>query len=114
MRTNSRRAFRYAVLGAAFAAMAAPALAGNFFAEELGTDPGKIADKCKKDAMTMGGGSDSGRGPKAYLPALGAPPKRVALITFYVKDSGNADKHPYAGWSTHKNVTMSGIDYIAN
>jgi hypothetical protein len=92
-----------------------PAFADSYFAEELGTDDAKLVDKVKFDFMSgSGDGSDSGRGPKPCLKALGAPPKRVALITFYVKDSGNSDKHPYAGWSIHKNVTANGVDLMAN
>jgi hypothetical protein len=96
------------------AATASPLVAGNFFAEELGTDEAKLAGKVKNDLMSMGSGSDSGRGPVAYLKALGAPPKRIALVTFYAKDSGNSDNHPYAGWSVHKNVSGAGIDLVAN
>ena len=97
------------------ATTAFPAFADSYFAEELGADDAKLLDKVKFDFMSgSGDGSDSGRGPKPCLKALGAPPKRVALITFYVKDSGNSDKHPYAGWSIHKNVTANGVDLVAN
>jgi hypothetical protein len=114
MRTNWIDRLRISAAACLLVAGASPLFAGNFFAEELGTDEEKIAGKVKNDLMSMGSGSDSGRGPVPYLKALGAPPKRIALITFYVKDSGNSDKHPYAGWSTHKNVTASGVDMIAN
>ena len=96
-------------------AMATPLAASDFFAEELGTDDAKIQAKVKNDLMSGdGGGADTGRGPVPYLKALGHPPQRVALISFYVRDSGNSSIHPYQGWSTHKNVTGEGIDVIAN
>jgi len=114
MRVQGNGGLRLLAVFGLVAATATPLYAADYFAEELGTDEAKLVDKVKNDLMSMGGGSDSGRGPVAYLKALGAPPKRIALITFYAKDSGNADKHPYAGWSIHKNVTANGIDLVAN
>ena len=115
MTTTWNNRLRSLAIAGLLTAAATPLTASDFFAEELGTDPAKLEGKVKNDLMSMGGrGSDSGRGPSPYLKALGAPPKRIALITFYAKDSGNADKHPYMGWSVHQNVTASGVDWIAN
>lgn len=88
-----------------------PLLAGAF-EDELGTDDAKILDKVKKDP-SRGKGADTGRGPAPYLPALGAPPKRVALASFYVWDCGNTKDHPYMGWKTTKNITSQGIEAFA-
>ncbi len=61
------------------------------FEKELGSDDVAIAKKVELSLMSGGNGVASGIGPVAYLPALGAPPKRVALISFYVWDTGNLD-----------------------
>src|SRR5262245_48692406 len=108
-----RHATRFLIAAGILGAAAIPVLAGDFFAEDLGTDQAKITGKVKNDMMSMGSGSDSGRGNVVYFKGLGGLPKRVALVTFYVKDSGNAKKSSYTGWSSHKNVTASGIDLIA-
>ena len=115
MPTNWFVRMRVAAIACLVAANAGPLVASDFFAEELGTDQAKIAGKVKNDLMSGdGGGEKSGRGPVPYLKALGEPPKRIALVSFYVRDSGNSDVHPYMGWSTHKNVTFDGVDMLAN
>jgi hypothetical protein len=42
-----------------------------------------------------GDGADTGRGPVPYLKALGKPPGRVALVSFYVWDCGNKKENSY-------------------
>ncbi|MBI3450372.1 MAG: hypothetical protein HY049_15835 [Acidobacteria bacterium] len=112
IQVNSRRSW---LAGTTLAMLAAaPLFAGAFFEEELGNDPAKIADRVKIDLMNGGKGSDSGRGQAPYMKALGAPPKRVALVSFYVRDSGNSEKHPYMGWSSAKNVKANAVDTYAN
>jgi hypothetical protein len=63
------------------------------FADDLGTD---VNGKVKMSLMNGNqNGSDSGRGPTPYLKALGGPPKRVALVSFYVWDCGNKKESAY-------------------
>lgn len=79
------------------------AVAGPF-EDELGSDPVKLAGDVKLSMMNGDGdGSDSGRGPVPYLKALGAPPKRVALLSYYVYDCGNHKEKSYR---------MYGGDYV--
>jgi len=74
----------------------AAARAAGAFEKELGADPMALKDKVKLSLMNGNGdGSDSGRGPVPYLRALGAPPKRVALLSFYVWDCGNHKQNVY-------------------
>lgn len=84
------------------------------FDEELGTDDAKLADRVKLDVIARGSGNESGRGQVPYLRALGVPPKRVALVSFYVWDSGNTTNHTYVGFKTTKNVRASTMDTTAN
>lgn len=115
MRAKGNNRIRSLAAAGLLAVMATPAAASDFFAEELGTDDAKILAKVKNDLMSGdGGGVESGRGPVPYLKAMGGPPKRIALVSFYVRDSGNSSVHPYMGWSTHKNVQAGGIELIAN
>lgn len=86
------------IVGAVSAAAAGP------FEEELGSDPAKLAGEVKLSMMNGDGdGADSGRGPVPYLKALGAPPKRVALLSYYVYDCGNHKEKSYR---------MYGGDYV--
>ena len=66
------------------------------FAAELGTDAAKVVDDV--DLSMMNGnqnGVDSGRGPVPYYKGMGTPPKRVALVSFYVWDCGNKKESAY-------------------
>lgn len=66
------------------------------FQEELGSDAAKLAGSVKLSLMNGDGdGAESGRGPTPYLKGLGAPPKRVALISSYVYDCGNHKEKSY-------------------
>lgn len=65
----------------------------------LGADDVATARKVDLSLMSGGNGSPKGIGPVAYLPALGAPPKRVALVSFYVWDTGNLKKSTYVGYN---------------
>jgi hypothetical protein len=79
---------------------AAPVHAQGAFAKEYSSD----AEALGKVNLSMmngnGDGADSGRGPVVYYKGLGGPPKRVALISFYVWDCGNtkvSSYHMYGG-----------------
>jgi len=73
----------------------APASAGPF-ADELGSDVAKLAADAKISMMNGDGkGLESGKGLVPYLKALGAPPKRVALVSFYAWDCGNKKESSY-------------------
>ena len=72
-----------------------PAVAGPFEAE-LGSDATKLAEDVKINMMNGdGNGLESGKGLVPYLKALGGPPKRVALVSFYVWDCGNKKESSY-------------------
>ena len=76
-------------------AAAVPALAGPFEAE-LGSDAAKVAEDVKIHMMNGdNAGLESGNGLVPYLKALGAPPKRVALLSFYLWDCGNKKESSY-------------------
>jgi hypothetical protein len=75
---------------------AGPANAADVFAAELGPDAASVAADVKISMMNGDGdGADSGRGPVPYLKALGHPPARVALVSFYVWDCGNKKENSY-------------------
>lgn len=61
------------------------------FEEKLDTDVDAIAQRVDFDMSGWGKvhGSKGGRGQIPYLQALGHPPKRVALVSFYAYDPGN-------------------------
>ena len=85
--------------------------------KKFGSDPAAIARKVKLNLMSMGSGSPKGTGPVPYLPALGTPPKRVALVSFYVWDAGNEEHSVYntsMQWSTTKTVTGTGRERAAD
>ena len=88
------------------------------FEKELGSDAAAVKEKVKLSMMNGNGdGSDSGRGPVPYLKALGAPPKRVALLSFYVWDCGNTKQNFYNPVYRYKrdiNVQHTAIDAYAN
>jgi hypothetical protein len=72
-----------------------PAVAGLFEAE-LGSDAAKVAEDVKISMMNGDGkGLESGKGLVPYLKALGGPPKRVALVSFYAWDCGNKKEKSY-------------------
>jgi hypothetical protein len=75
---------------------AVPAAVAGPFDEKLGSDPVKLAGEVRLSLMNGDGDGDaSGRGPVPYLKALGAPPKRVALLSYYVYDCGNHKEKSY-------------------
>jgi len=85
--------------------------------KKFGSDAAVIAGKMKLNLMSMGHGSPNGSGPVPYLRALSAPPKRVALVSFYVWDSGNETGSVYntvIKWSSSKTVTAKGRDHVVN
>lgn len=74
----------------------ATAQAQGAFAKEVGTDPAALVkDVDLSLANGNGDGMESGRGPRPYLQALGGPPKRVGLVSFYVWDCGNKRENLY-------------------
>lgn len=76
--------------------VAAPAAMAGPFQEELGSDAAKLASDVKLSLMNGDGdGAESGRGPVPYFKALGAPPRRVALVSYYVYDCGNHKEKSY-------------------
>ncbi|TAK56097.1 MAG: hypothetical protein EPO25_01830 [Gammaproteobacteria bacterium] len=84
------------VAGVVMTVVAGSAAAGGSFQAELGTDPVQLAGRVKLSLMNGDGdGAESGRGPVPYLKALGAPPRRVALISYYVYDCGNHKEKSY-------------------
>lgn len=114
---------RLRVLGPVLVASCLAALsarAGGMFQKEFGSDA-EALDKAKMSLMNGNGdGSDSGRGPVPYFKALGGPPKRVALISFYVWDCGNKKTGAYTIYQTRysykrtKNVEPEAVDDFAN
>jgi hypothetical protein len=84
-----------AVLSLGMVGSVPSAVAGPFEAE-LGSDPAKVAGDVKIHMMNGdNAGLESGKGLVPYLKALGAPPKRVALVSFYIWDSGNKKEKSY-------------------
>jgi hypothetical protein len=82
--------------------VAGSAAAGGSFQEELGSDPAKLAGDVKLSLMNGNGdGAESGRGPVPYFKGLGGPPKRVALISYYVYDCGNHKEKSYKFYSSN-------------
>src|ERR1051326_3118706 len=97
--------------------LATPSVRGGAIAQKFGSDPAVIAGKMKLNLMSMGSGSPKGTGPVPYLPALKAPPKRVALVSFYVWDAGNEAHSVYntsIQWSSTKTVTGTGRERAVN
>jgi len=111
---------RLAVSACVIAALAIPN-GGLVFAksvtEELGTDDAAILGKVKSSNVWGGDGSIEGTGGVAYMPALGAPPKRVALVSFYVWDCGNSKTRVYhtysATYRSTREYTVVGVEGIA-
>lgn len=84
-----------AVLSLGVAAAIPTAVAGPFEAE-LGSDAAALAGDVKINMMNGDNdGLASGKGLVPYLKALGAPPKKVALVSFYVWDCGNKKEASY-------------------
>lgn len=83
-------------LAVLFVLAAWPAAAGGPFEAKFGRDAAKLSAEVKLSLMNGDGeGSDSGRGSVPYLKALGAPPARIALISFYARDCGNKKENSY-------------------
>ena len=94
-------------------------LATGAFDEELGTDVEAIAKKVEFDMSGWGKvhGSKGGGGQIPYLQALGHPPKRVALVSFYAYDPGDTKGFgsPYFGGRTEttRQLTKDGASTVA-
>jgi hypothetical protein len=97
-----------------------PAQAQNAFDKELGTDVEALVGKVEFDMSGWGkvNGSKDGRGQIPYLPALGHPPKRVALASFYAYDPGNTKGFgtPYFGGRNEvtRQITSDGAGLVAS
>lgn len=63
--------------------------------EKFGSDDQAIVKKVDLTKFSSMNGSPNGKGQLPYLPALGAPPKRVALVSFYNWDVGNVQKRTF-------------------
>jgi hypothetical protein len=95
-----------AVLSLGMFVSIAPAVAGPFEAE-LGSDAAKLAGDVKIHMMNGdNAGLESGKGLVPYLKALGGPPKRVALVSFYIWDSGNKKEKSYRFYNNDYVLTM--------
>ncbi|MEO6002518.1 MAG: hypothetical protein ABIZ04_12275 [Opitutus sp.] len=97
--------------------LGSPSLRAGALQKKIGSDPAELAGRMKLNIMSMGSGSPKGTGPVPYLPALGGPPKRVALVSFYVWDAGNETHSVYnttMQWSISKTVTGTGRDRVVN
>lgn len=97
--------FRFLVVAALVLMLSAPSPAEAkrmSFAQALGT----VEDLGKRIELDMvqGKGSSLGIGNTPYLPALGAPPKRVALVSFYVHDLATEDTEGVL-YTAKRNVT---------
>jgi hypothetical protein len=95
-------------LGVAAALCALAALGQGAFEKELGD----LASMERDIDFSMGNGvrdgDESGRGPVPYYRALGAPPKRVALLTFFVYDGGDE------GIFVNTSTTTNGVQLVVN
>jgi len=96
-----------------------PAAAGAAFDKEIGTDVEALVGKVDFDMSGWGkfDGMKDGRGQIPYLPALGHPPKRVALVSFYAYDPGNTKGFgsPYFGGRSEvtRQLTHDGAGVVA-
>jgi len=110
-RRLARGAFAAGAVAALLAGGEAPA---GTLDEELGTDDAKIAERVKDSNVWGGDGSPEGTGGKPHLPSLGAPPKRVALVSFYAWDCGNEKHSAYNTVMTWKRtIDVLGVDALA-
>jgi len=108
-----------------FVVVAGTARADKTFESKLGSDAAKLADDVKISMMNGdNAGREDGRGLVPYYKALGAPPKRVALISFYVWDCGNKKESSYniygGDYTYHvknsrtRNLEAEAVDMLAN
>jgi hypothetical protein len=93
--------------------------AQSAFDKEIGTDVNALVEKVDFDMSGWGkvDGLKSGKGQIPYLGALGHPPKRVALVSFYAYDPGNTKGFgsPYFGGrsETTRQLTSDGAGAVA-
>ena len=57
--------------------------------------------------------SEKGEGPVPYLAKLSEPPKRVALISFYVSDEGESTGSYYSSVRSFTSLTQDGASHFA-
>jgi hypothetical protein len=101
------------VLALGVVAAMPPAVAGPFEAE-LGSDVAKVAEDVKIHMMNGDNdGLGSGKGLVPYLKALGAPPKRAALVSFYIWDSGNKKEKSYRFYNSEYTLQMDNTYRLA-
>jgi len=93
--------------------------AENGFDKEIGTGVDALVEKVDFDMSGWGKvhGMASGAGQTPYLQALGHPPKRVALVSFYAYDPGNTHGFgsPYFGGRSEstRQLTRDGAGLVA-
>lgn len=112
---TSMRGLRFAVAALALGAIAGVprAVAGPFEAE-LGSDAAKVAEDVKIHMMNGDNdGLESGKGLVPYLRALGGAPKRVALVSFYIWDSGNKKEKSYRFYNNDYTLRMDNTYRLA-
>lgn len=95
-------------VGVAAALCALSAFGQGAFEKELGDVAAIERDVDFSMGNGVRDGEDSGRGPVPYYRGLGAPPKRVALLSFYAYDGGNE------GIFITSNATANGVQLVAN
>jgi len=106
-------------VGSALLLTASLGVAQNAFDKELGTDVNALVEKVNFDMSGWGkvDGMKSGKGQIPYLGALGHPPKRVALVSFYAYDPGNTKGFgsPYFGGRSEvtRQISPDGAGLVA-
>jgi len=109
----------WAVLLAVLCLVPTPSRAEGTFDKEIGTDVDALVKKVDFDMSGWGKvhGMKSGRGQIPYLAALGHPPKRVALVSFYAYDPGDTKGFgsPYFGGRNEvtRQLTSDGAGVVA-
>ena len=91
-----------------------PLASAGPFEAELGSDAAKVAGDVKIHMMNGDNdGLESGKGLVPYLKALGAPPKRVAMVSFYIWDSGNKKEKSYRFYNSEYTLQMDNTYRLA-
>jgi len=86
------------------------ALAGDTL-KEVGAD----AELAKRVKITKGSSpNEKGEGPTPHLAKLDAPPKRVALVSFYLVDPGKSTGSYYSSVRTFHWLTKDGASHFAD
>lgn len=107
-------------VAATFLILSSPlSLADGVFDKEIGTDVDALVEEVNFDMSGWGKVHvmKSGNGQTPYLQALGHPPKRVALVSFYAYDPGDTKGFgsPYFGGRSEstRQLTSDGAGLVA-